>query len=132
MPYLTLRDGTTEFIANQNEFNTRQAAEWGQQAKPAAPTEAKAKPAATSKPAAKPAPKPQQRGFDLGRFIQGVGNIKVPATFKDAGRLILNQLSGLNPSAQLAGVEPKELPAVKQAREKRIAQAEKTQSSSGS
>lgn len=122
MPYLTLRDGTTEFIANQNEFNTRQAAEWGQQAKPTAPTEAKAKPAAT----AKPAPKPQQRGFDLGRFIQGVGNIKVPATFKDAGRLILNQLSGLNPSAQLAGVEPKELPAVKQAREKRIAQAEKT------
>ena len=135
MPYLTLRDGTTEFIANQNEFNARQAAEWGQQAKPTATTETGTKPAATSKPAAKPTAKPQQRGFDLGKFLQrpllldaakAVGNIKVPATLKDAGRLILNQLSGLNPSAQLAGVEPKELPAVKQAREQRIAQAEKT------
>lgn len=128
MPYLTLRDGTTEFIPNQNEFNARQAAEWGQQAKPAAPTETKAKPAPAA--TAKPAAKPQQRGFDIGRFLQNaaqtVGNIKVPKTFKDAGRLILNELAGINPSAQLAGVERQELPAVKQAREKRIKQAEKT------
>lgn len=129
MPYLITRDGKTEFIADQKEFNEREAAEWGSQvqqkptAKPVAP-----KPAATTaKPAAKPTPK---RGFDIGRFLQNaaqtVGNIKVPKTWKDAGRLILNELSGLNPSAQLAGVERKEPVEVKQAREKRIAAAEKT------
>lgn len=133
MPYLTKRDGNTEFIADQREFNEREAAEWGQpQQKPVA--KPKSQPAAatgtagTAKP--KPKPKPQQRGFDIGRFLQqtagAVGNIKVPKTWKDAGRLILNQLSGSNPAAQMAGIsEPQELPAVRQAREKRIKEAEK-------
>jgi hypothetical protein len=127
MPYLTTRDGKTEFIADQQQFNEREAAEWGgqPQQRPTAPA-AKASP----KPAATAKPKPQQRGFDIGRFLQNtagaVSNIKVPKTWKDAGRLILNQLSGINPSAQMAGVEPpQELPAVRQAREKRIKAAEK-------
>ena len=91
MPYVPLRNGQTEFIADPGQAEQRYQQEWGgqpaQQQVAAAPKPA-AKP--QPKPAAKPAAKPkQQRGFDLGRFIQQVGGEAV-RVIPDAVRKLVN------------------------------------------
>jgi len=66
MPYVPLRNGQTEFVADPGQAEQRYQQEWGSQ-----PTQQVA--AAPSKPAAKPKPQPK-RGFDLGQFVKEKGS----------------------------------------------------------
>lgn len=71
MPYIPLRNGQSLFVADPEQAEQRYQQEWGG-GTPAQTVAAAPKAAKPAKPAA-PKAKPQQRGFDLGRFIQETG-----------------------------------------------------------